>query len=188
VYAGLYLGFDLNSNWAVIMKVNFSVLRFSTPLVIRLNNPQNFTGEFEQAIVTAQEQRFSYELGVERKFNILPKLNYSTLGGVSFNHIQLEKQEFVLRGSKYLITRIQNPQTLNYQRLDGFGHGFFLETGVSYQLNDKYTLGLYLQGYLIRNKEYINELTEGTAYLKKSVEEASKYLPSFGTCFRFYWN
>ena len=50
VYAGLYMGFDIKPDILAIMKVNFSVLRFATPFVIALNNPQNFTGEFEQEI------------------------------------------------------------------------------------------------------------------------------------------
>ncbi len=188
VYAGLFLGFDLNADWAMVMKVNFSVLRFSTPLVIALDNPQNFTGEFEQATVTAQEQRFGYELGIQRKYNIQPKLDFSIMAGASFNYIQLERQEFIVRSRQFVITRIQNPQILNYQQVDGFGYGFLAEIGVSYELNEKFTLGLYIQGSAIKNKEYIEELTEGTTYLKQSAEEASKFLPSFSTCFRLIWN
>ena len=188
VYACLFLGFNVNPEWSVIMKLNFSVLRFSTPLVIELDNPQNFTGEFEQATVTAQEQRFGYELGIQREFPIQNKLDFTVMGGLSFNYIQLERQEFIIRSTNYVITRIQNFQTLTYRQIDGFGYGVLFESGVKYELSNKFTLGLYVQGSLNKNSQYIEELTEGTTYLKQSIEEASGFLPSFGTCFRLIWN
>ena len=188
VFAGLYIGYDLNPEWSIVMKLNLSVIRFSTPLIIALDNPRNFTGEFEQATVTAQEQRFEYGLGIQRTYVFNSKIKFSLSAGGSFNYIQLEKQELVIRGVQYIITRIQSPQTLNFEQVDGFGYGLFAETGMLYGLNEKFSLGLFIQGSLTRNKQYIERLTEGTSYLRQSVEKASGFLPSFSSGIRVIWN
>ncbi|MGB1039830.1 MAG: hypothetical protein ACPGVD_03070 [Flavobacteriales bacterium] len=188
IYAGLYTGFDFKPNWSAIMKVNVSVLRFSTPFVIALDNPQNFTGEFEQATVTAREQRFGFELGLQKTFDLEHNLSMYAAGGGSFNYIQLEKQELVIAGTNYNITRIQNPQSLVIQQIDGFGYGVFVETGISYLLNEKFTISFGVQGSLQSNKEYVEELTEGSTYRKDDIDKAMGYLPSFNSYFRLIWN
>ena len=186
-FSGVYLGFDLNPSWSIIMKFDISIIRFSTPLVIALDNPRNFTGEFEQAAVNARERRFGYKLGIQKKIEIQPKLNYYFSPGVGFNYIQLENQELVIRSTKYNITRVQN-LGLSFQKVDGFGYGFFFDNGVSYLLNEKFTIAFGAEGRIQKNSEYIEQLTEGTTYLNDNVEKAKKFVPSFGAYMRLLWN
>ena len=97
VFAGLYLGFDVKESLSVIMKLNFNVVKCNTPFVLALDNPRNFTGEFEQGEISATEQRFFYALGIEKKIELdNPKLTpYFAVGG-SFNYIQLERHSLIL--------------------------------------------------------------------------------------------
>lgn len=189
VFAGLYLGFDLKPHLSVIMKLNFSIVKFSTPFVLSLDNPQNFTGEFEQATITASEQRFLYALGIEKKIPLAnPKITpYFSLGGC-FNYIQLERHEMVIRSTSYNIMRVNNTQTLTYQKIDGFGYGGYVEGGISFWLSDKFTIALGGNLLLQSNKEYVEQLTENTAYLKSSAEKAKKILPNFNSYIRIIWN
>ncbi|MEN8839057.1 MAG: hypothetical protein ABF238_00960 [Flavobacteriales bacterium] len=186
-FSGVFLGFDISSDWAVVMKFDIGIIRFSTPLVIALDNPQNFTGEFEQATVTARERRFGYKLGVQKNIEIQPKLNYYISPGAGFNYIQLENQELVIRSVKYNITRVQN-SGLNFQRVDGFGYGFYLDNGMSYILNEKFTIAFGIEGRIQKNQEYVERLTEGTTYLFQNIEKAKKFAPSAGVYFRLLWN
>lgn len=188
VFTGLYLGFDIKPSWSIVMKLDFSVIRFSTPLVISLNNPQNFEGEFETAIINAREQRFIYGLGLEKKFEAQNNLTpYASLGA-SFNYIQLERHDLIIAGSSYNIMRINNVQSLNFRRVDGFGYGFYGEGGVSYLLNEKYSLAAGAVFRYQKNEKYVENLTINAAYNTIKVEEAKAYLPSIGGYIRLIWN
>ena len=186
-YSGVYLGFDVKSTWSFIMKFDLAMIRFSTPLVIELDNPRNFTGEFEQARVNARERRFGYKLGIQKNIEIQPKLNYFVAPGIGFNYIQLENQELVIRSDNYDITRLQNAG-LTVQRVDGFGYGMFLDKCVTLLLNEKFTIAFGLEGRLTKNSQYIERLTEGSLYLVENIENAKKFVPSFGTYLRILWN
>ncbi|MDB4089540.1 hypothetical protein N9544_07970 [Flavobacteriales bacterium] len=188
VFAGIYLGFYLKPNLSLVMKIDFSVIRFSTPLVLRLNNPQNFTGEYETSIINAREQRFIYGLGIEKKFetetNISP---YVTLG-LAFNYIQLERHELIIAGTTYNIMRINNIQVPTQRKIDGFGYGFYGEGGVSYLLNDKYSVAIGGVFSYQKNEKYVENLTINSAYNTLKIEEAKGYLPSIGAYIRIIWN
>lgn len=186
-FSGVYLGFDVSSSWSVIMKFDLSIIRFSTPLIIELDNPRNFTGEFERAQVNARERRFGYKLGVQKNIEIQPKLTYYLAPGLGFNYIQLENQELVIRSASYDITRIQNAG-LSLQRVDGFGYGFFFDNGLTFLLNEKFTIALGIEGRLTKNSQYVENLTEGTLYLSQNIERAKRFVPSFGAYLRLLWN
>lgn len=186
-FSGVYLGFDINPSLSVIMKFDIGIIRFSTPLVIQLDNPRNFTGEYEQAQVNARERRFGYKLGVQKNFEIQSKLTCYISPGVGLNYIQLENQELIIRSTQYNITRVEN-LGLNYQKIDGFGYGLFLDNGISYVLNEKLTIAFGVEGRLQKNSDYIEQLTVGTSYLSEKVEKAKKFVPSFGTYIRLLWN
>ena len=140
------------------MKLDFSVIRFSTPLVIRLNNPQNFTGEFETSIINAREQRFLYGLGIEKKFETETNFSPYVSLGASFNYIQLERHELIIAGTKYNIMRINNVQALTYQKIDGFGYGIYGEGGVSYLLNEKYSIATGIVFNFQKNDKYVEKI------------------------------
>jgi hypothetical protein len=188
VFTGLYLGFDLKPSFSLVMKLDFSVIRFSTPLVIRLNNPQNFTGEFETSIINAREQRFLYGLGIEKKFETETNFSPYVSLGASFNYIQLERHELIIAGTKYNIMRINNVQALTYQKIDGFGYGFYGEGGVSYLLNEKYSIAAGIVFSFQKNDKYVEKLTINSAYNTAKIEEAKGFLPSIGMYIRLIWN
>ncbi|MEN8928876.1 MAG: hypothetical protein ABF242_03660 [Flavobacteriales bacterium] len=188
VFTGVYLGFDIKPTLSVVMKFDFSVVRFSTPLVLRLNNPQNFTGEFETAIVNAREQRFLYAIGVEQKFETESVLKPYLAGGLTLNYIQLENQELIVADVTYNIMRVNTSQALTVQQIDGFGYGFYLEGGVTYKLNDKFSLGLGGVFNMQANESYVEKLTVNSAYNAKSIEDAQGLLPSFSAYLRIIWN
>lgn len=188
VFTGLYLGFDIKPSFSVVMKLDFSIIRFSTPLVLKLNNPQNFLGEFETSIINAREQRFIYGLGIEKKFETETKFSpYASLG-LAFNYIQLERHELIIAGTKYNIMRIGNVQTGTQRKIDGFGYGFYGEGGVSYLLNDKYSIALGTTISLYKNENYVENLTINSAYNTLKIEEAKGYLPSINAYLRLIWN
>lgn len=188
VFTGLYLGFDIKPSFSIVMKLDFSVIRFSTPLVIRLDNPQNFTGEYENSIINAREQRFLYGLGIEKKFETETNLTpYASLGG-SFNYIQLERHELIIAGTKYNIMRINNLQAVSYQNIDGFGYGFYAEGGVSYLLNEKYSIAAGAVFSFQKNEKYVENLTINSTYNTIKIEDAKGFLPSIGAYIRLIWN
>mgnify|MGYP005987272243 FL=1 len=188
VFTGLYLGFDIKPQLSIVMKLDFSVIRFSTPLVLRLDNPQNFTGEYETAIINAREQRFTYALGVEKKIDTETKVSPYVGIGASLNYIQLERHDIVIAQTSYNIMRINNVQALTYQKIDGFGYGGYIEGGVSVLLNEKYSLGVGTNINVIRNEKYVENLTINSAYNKVKIEEAKGFLPSIGLYVRLIWN
>ncbi len=185
-YSSIYLGFDVSSSWSLIMKFQLAIIRFSSPLVIQLDNPRNFTGEFEQAQVSARERRFGYSLGIQKNIEIQPNLTYYLAPGLGLNYIQLENQELIIRSARYNITRVEN-SGLNSQRLQGFGYGFFFDNGVSAKLNDNFTLALGIEGRLQKNSQYIDQLTIGSSYVRENVESAKKFVPSFSAYVRLLW-
>lgn len=188
VFTGLYLGFDIKPSFSLVMKLDFSVIRFSTPLVIRLNNPQNFTGEYENSIINAREQRFLYGLGIEKKFETETNFSPYVSLGMSFNYIRLERHELLIAETKYNIMRINNLQAVSYQRTNGFGFGFYGEGGVSYLLNEKYSLATGAVFSFQKNEKYVENLTINSAYNTIKIEEAKGFLPSIGIYIRLIWN
>ena len=76
------------------MNLNLSKAKVTEVLVINLNNPQNIQGQKEIANVTAQEQRFDINLGVENVFNEIGPLKFYAAGGGLVTYIKLEKKEY----------------------------------------------------------------------------------------------
>lgn len=189
IFTGVNLGYRINKSYSVIMKFDIAILRFATPFVIKLNNPRNSLGEFEQATISAREQRFWYSLGLQKKFDTeIPQLKPYISGGASFNFIQLEQHELVIRSLRYNIMRVNTNQGLILQQVNGFGYGVFAEAGAAYKLNDKFTVALGANVNLQSNKNYVDQLILNTNYNTALIEKANKFLPSFNAYFRLMWN
>lgn len=189
IFTGLNLGYRINSSYSILMKFDIAIMRFATPFIIELNNPRNFTGEFEEASITAREQRFWYSIGLEKKFDSpIPQLKPYLSGGASFNYIQLEEHILQIRDLRYNIMRVNNLQGLLLQQVDGFGYGVFAEAGAQYKLNQKFTMALGGNFNLQRNKQYVEQLIFNTNYNQTLVEKANGFLPSFNVYFRLIWN
>jgi hypothetical protein len=189
IFTGVNLGYRINEEYSIIMKFDIAILRFATPFIIELNNPRNFTGEFEQVTISAREQRFWYSLGLEKKFDTeIPQLKPYVSGGASFNFIQLEQHELVIRNLRYNIMRVNTNQGLILQQVQGFGYGVFAEAGAAYKLNDKFTVSLGGNFNLQSNKDYVDKLIFNTNYNTALIEKANKFLLSFNAYFRLMWN
>jgi hypothetical protein len=84
--------------------------------------------------------------------------------------------------------RINNLQAVSYQNIDGFGYGFYAEGGVSYLLNEKYSIAAGAVFSFQKNEKYVENLTINSTYNTIKIEDAKGFLPSIGAYIRLIWN
>lgn len=194
IAAGGYAGYKLREDLSLVFKVNFSILKMNSPVIIELSNPSAFTGSFVESTVTAQEQRFDFGFGIEKEFEVESKLKPFISFGLNMNYIQLERHNYNVVGNNYSILRILrvegplNQQQITYKKIDGFGYGVFSEIAVKYKLKAKYTAAIGVNLMVQSNKQYIEKLGTNSNYNQINLEEAKGFKLNTIAFIRLIWN
>ncbi|HIP35476.1 MAG TPA: hypothetical protein EYG85_01330 [Crocinitomix sp.] len=169
---GLLIGYNTSPNLQASIAINFSRLKMLSTYTLEVIDPSNFTtqGQYVTGNILGEESRFNGKFNLDYIFDG-DKVRFIIGASGLFLAWRIEKQFAELNNESIILPlfSLHNPNNNITTKTSGMGWGYGVNTGIEFNLNDKFKGQLMYQPYLSRVEYFVTKNQKellGTSYQK----------------------